>query len=491
MTTNFIIQASNAVPVVHAASSNIPAYLTSAGGYAGIAAVIAIVVTAWGHITGFVRNLSSILFVKVTLKDDSAKAISAYLNAKAKRSIFGPRVFGGSKLFVNPVQRVEVVGFESFSSESILVWLNKRPIVYGFNGQKDSRGFGEYSSDFIINVSTIRGLFDINKLVLESIDYYNSLHRISSNSGLKCVTGFENLVEKNNRFSITRIGRSMKGSGGKNGSDEVSSRGGHTGVSSDETNIRTNVVRLLNWEIGDIGTKKGKNTAFNVFFFPDYVMEAVKEIRLWLKHEKWFKEKGITWRMGWLLHGKPGTGKSTLVRSIAMDLDLPVYVLDLSGLDNNSFTEAWQEVQQNAPAIALIEDIDNVFSGRANITAKELIDSLTFDCLLNTISGVNNGDGVFLVITTNDISSLDPALGIPDKADIEVKSTRPGRVDRIIELHEMEQTEREKVAKYILSDYPELVEKTIEAGRGESAAQFQSRCTQLALSIFWKDQIKK
>ena len=40
---------------------------------------------------------------------------------------------------------------------------------------------------------------------------------------------------------------------------------------------------------------------------------------------------------------------------------------------------------------------------------------LTFDCLLNCLDGVERADGIFTIITTNDIGKIDPALGQPRK----------------------------------------------------------------------------
>ena len=54
---------------------------------------------------------------------------------------------------------------------------------------------------------------------------------------------------------------------------------------------------------------------------------------------------------------------------------------------------------------------------------------LTFDCLLNCLDGVERTDGIFTIVTTNDISKVDPALGQPRKlpdGTTEFISTRPG-----------------------------------------------------------------
>lgn len=211
----------------------------------------------------------------------------------------------------------------------------------------------------------------------------------------------------------------------------------------------------------------------------DWFNDLLKEVRVWLEHEKWYREKGIPWRRGWLLHGKPGTGKSTLVRSVAMEFDLPVWVFDLSVMDNDYLVEMWKNLQQNAPAI------DVVFEGRKNVSSLgQFKQKLSFDCLLNVISGVGNSDGVFLFITTNNIEKLDEALGIP-RGGI---STRPGRIDRVLELLPMATEERRAVARHIL-DRRELIEQAIEEGDGETAAQFQNRCAQMALEKFWKEKV--
>ena len=42
-----------------------------------------------------------------------------------------------------------------------------------------------------------------------------------------------------------------------------------------------------------------------------------------------------------------------------------------------------------------------------------LLNPLTFDCLLNCLDGVERSDGIFTIITTNDIAKVDPALGHP------------------------------------------------------------------------------
>lgn len=122
------------------------------------------------------------------------------------------------------------------------------------------------------------------------------------------------------------------------------------------------------------------------------------------------------------------------------------------------------------PCIALIEDLDAVFHGRENIAGEYL----TFDCLLNCLDGVERSDDVFLVVTTNHAETLDAAL------------TRPGRLDRILELTNPDLDGRFKLCKRILAEWPETWAETVVAGVNDTGAQFQDRCTQLALQKYWK-----
>jgi hypothetical protein len=276
--------------------------------------------------------------------------------------------------------------------------------------------------------------------------------------------------------------------------------------------------RLLAHTPDQLGKARTNNgPALDHLIFPQRVKALIKEIELWRKSKEWYLEKGIPWKRGWLLYGPPGTGKTALARAFAEDLNMPIYVYNLAEMGNHELIKAWTEMQTNTPCIALIEDIDNVFHGRENVVRRSSLFAmmlpekkdgndndkgrgplgppLTFDCLLNCLDGVERVDGIFTIITTNDLTKIDPALGLPRKlpdGTTEFISTRPGRIDKAVELTYMEPADKKLMAQKILEAYEKEYLEMLEfidkyPDLSETPAQFQERCAQVALRCFWRE----
>jgi chaperone BCS1 len=147
--------------------------------------------------------------------------------------------------------------------------------------------------------------------------------------------------------------------------------------------------------------------------------ETLDDLREFYRSSAWYAERGIPYRRGYLLHGPPGTGKTTLVLALAGELKLPVATLNLS--NKLMSDESLRALIDGLPAAALllIEDIDCAFKDYRN---SSVASGVTLSGLLNALDGVSSRDGRVLFLTTNHPERLDPAL------------LRPGRVDRKIEL---------------------------------------------------------
>jgi len=154
-------------------------------------------------------------------------------------------------------------------------------------------------------------------------------------------------------------------------------------------------------------------------------------------------------------------------------------------MSNEEFTDFWNMSLNAAPCIVLLEDLDRVFHGDKMVgeSTHTTKGRLTMDCILNCINGVESSDGIITFVTANDVSKIDKALGIPDATG---KSSRPGRLDKMIFFKKLEKEQRILIAGRILDWFPNVVDAVVEAGVGETGAQFEKRCSDIAIAEFWK-----
>jgi chaperone BCS1 len=174
--------------------------------------------------------------------------------------------------------------------------------------------------------------------------------------------------------------------------------------------------------------------------------DLLEDAKTFLARREWYVQRGIPYRRGYLLHGPPGTGKSSAVVALASALQMDIAVLSLgdSNLDDNSISELFSSIPVNS--IVLMEDIDCAFLERKEGEDKR--SKVTFSGLLNAIDGVAAGEGRLLFATTNHIARLDPAL------------IRPGRIDRKLYIGP---ANREQAQRLFLRFFPEASAESTQA----------------------------
>ena len=150
----------------------------------------------------------------------------------------------------------------------------------------------------------------------------------------------------------------------------------------------------------------------------------IDDIRQFEKSEDWYKKKGIPYRRGYLLHGPPGTGKTSLTQAIAGALGYNICYVNLSGehMDDDSLNR----LLNNSPgkALILLEDIDAIFESREKVEKIQIQRGgprrVSFSGLLNALDGIRSQEGKILFMTTNHKDRLDPALLRPGRSDVHV-----------------------------------------------------------------------
>ncbi|KAI8391647.1 P-loop containing nucleoside triphosphate hydrolase protein [Radiomyces spectabilis] len=152
---------------------------------------------------------------------------------------------------------------------------------------------------------------------------------------------------------------------------------------------------------------------------PNVKSRLVVDAQEFLTTEQWYSDRGIPYRRGYLLYGTPGSGKTSFVYSLAGELGLNIYVVNLSNKSMSDDTLG--ELVSDTPSrcILLIEDVDAAFvkRNRGDTTATN---NITFSGLLNAIDGVAAQEGRILCMTTNHIEKLDSALIRPGRIDVRV-----------------------------------------------------------------------
>lgn len=177
-----------------------------------------------------------------------------------------------------------------------------------------------------------------------------------------------------------------------------------------------------------------------------YIEKEKKDLILnhitgFIEGKYWYHKNGIPYRTGICLFGPPGTGKTSLVRAICAFYKYDLYYLNLSSLSDKMLSHAISEIDEKG--VVLIEDIDTyqvtskrdscltddnnedlLVEGTKSKDSKEKTaykGTLTLSGILNAIDGVASSDGRILIITTNNLSNIDPALIRPGRIDLKIK----------------------------------------------------------------------
>lgn len=159
------------------------------------------------------------------------------------------------------------------------------------------------------------------------------------------------------------------------------------------------------------------------------IKEIKEVIELGLKHPELFESLGIEQPKGVLLYGPPGTGKTLLARAVAHHTDCRFIRVSGSelvqkyiGEGSRMVRELFVMAREHAPSIIFMDEIDSIGSSRIDSAGggdSEV--QRTMLELLNQLDGFEPTKNIKIVMATNRLDILDPAL------------LRPGRIDRKIE----------------------------------------------------------
>lgn len=151
----------------------------------------------------------------------------------------------------------------------------------------------------------------------------------------------------------------------------------------------------------------------------------VKSIKEFEERREWNLSRGLPHRLGVLLDGPAGTGKSSLLHAIASETGRSLYYLNLGGVDDDKELTGLVSSGRNwKKTLLVIEDFDatgaKVSRKEGDTEGKPATEKqgVTLSALLNVLDGLIAPDGLVVVATTNHPERLDPALVRPGRFDI-------------------------------------------------------------------------
>uniref|UniRef100_A0A0E0M1U0 Protein kinase domain-containing protein n=1 Tax=Oryza punctata TaxID=4537 RepID=A0A0E0M1U0_ORYPU len=187
---------------------------------------------------------------------------------------------------------------------------------------------------------------------------------------------------------------------------------------------------------------------------PDLKARLLADLTAFADGSEFYRRTGRPWKRGYLLHGPPGSGKSSLIAAMANHLRYDVFDLELTRVATNADLRALL-IQTTNRSLIVIEDIDcslHLIGDRkrrnkrrrllhATAASDDSSDSdsdsdggdmgggdkhrakVTLSGLLNFTDGLWSccGEERIIVFTTNHVDGIDPALLRPGRMDVHVR----------------------------------------------------------------------
>lgn len=179
-----------------------------------------------------------------------------------------------------------------------------------------------------------------------------------------------------------------------------------------------------------VGEEEKPNVKYSDIGGLDVQKQEIREtVELPILQAELYKAIGIDPPRGVLLYGPPGTGKTMLVKAVAYHTNSTFirvngseFIQKYLGEGPRMVRDVFRLAREKAPSIVFIDEVDSIATKRfdASTSADREVQRVLIE-LLNQMDGFDQNTNVKVIMATNRVDTIDPAL------------LRPGRLDRKIE----------------------------------------------------------
>ena len=216
------------------------------------------------------------------------------------------------------------------------------------------------------------------------------------------------------------------------------------------TEIYENKISILyDWN----SRKREKRPLASVYTNNDISTMLKNDIQSFIDSKKMYMDNNILYKRNYLLYGKPGTGKSSLIFALASEFNYKIKIIDLKSV--RRIPDILQQISNQEKIFYVFEDIDALSTtlmeredkpesdriSEKKESPRELVadshsEGLDLSDILNVMDGLYTPEGAICFFTTNHIEKLDKAF------------LRDGRMDCKVEMNDLDN----KTANQMIKD---------------------------------------
>lgn len=216
------------------------------------------------------------------------------------------------------------------------------------------------------------------------------------------------------------------------------------------TEIYENKISILyDWN----SRKREKRPLASVYTNNNISTMLKNDIQSFIDSKKMYMVNNILYKRNYLLYGKPGTGKSSLIFALASEFNYKIKIIDLKSV--RRISDILQQISDQEKIFYVFEDIDALSTtlmeredkpesnriSEKKESPRELVadnhsEGLDLSDILNVMDGLYTPEGAICFFTTNHIEKLDKAF------------LRDGRMDCKVEINDLDN----KTANQMIKD---------------------------------------